>query len=367
MNLDLEIHSAIMVRLLDAPAPVAQKLRDQLGPVLTEDGLEQPDIVVEFPHELGIEHTRHIGDNFASFSGESFYVLDRATGATVAEIPFGSFDTGINLRCSRDSRWVHLLFDLLNFVMLDKGWYPLHASGVVMQGTGIVLTGWPKGGKTGALLALMDRGGSFVGDEWLFVSADGRRMLGLPTSVGVSEWQLQSLPHLLPSPGFQRRLLFWLIHRLESTHRLLAGRNLESTFIAKSLRKGLPYLRAQLKISRSPQSLFSPERCVFQGEPDKIFLLIGHDQPDVVIDSCASDLVARRMAIANRYEQRGLIDYYQAFRFAFPDSRSDLLEVSVEHEAELLASVLAGKETFLVSHPYGASLDRLGRQIMEYL
>lgn len=368
VSVDLEIHGVALVRFVDAPEALARKLQDRLTPVLTRRGLDHPDIVVEFPEEIRPDTVHYVGRDFAAFSRRHFYLLDRTTGATLAEIPFGSVGTDtIVVRCSRDASSVPLLFDLLRVVMLAKGWISFHASAVEMDGTGIVLGGWPRGGKTGAMLALVDRGAHFVGDEWIFLSGDGRRMLGLPTSVAVSEWQLEDLPGLVPTPGLQRRFMFWLIHRMDSGHRLLAGRGLEKTFVAKSLGKGLPYLRGQLKVSRSPQSLFGPDRCVFEGQPEKFFLLTGHDRPEIHIEPCEPETVARRMAMANRYEEKKLFDCYGAYRFAFPDSRSELLELSVDRQAEMLSGALSDTETFLVSHPYGGPLDRLGGRIIDCL
>lgn len=367
VTVDLEIHGVALVRLVNAPESLARRLQDRLAPVLTATKLDVPDIVVEFPTDFDSENLHHIGQRFAAFSEHRFYVLDRATGVTLAEIPFGSVGTETTVRCSRDASSVPLLFDLLRVVMLDKGWVSLHASAVMRGDTGVVLAGWPRGGKTGAMLALVDEGADFVGDEWIFLSGDGQTMLGLPTSVGVSDWQLASLPRLVPSPGLQRSLMFWFIYRLESVHRLLTDRGMTGTFVAKSLGKSLPYLRSQLKVSHSPQSLFGRDTCVFKGEPEKLFHLIGHDRPEIVIERCEPDLIARRMAVANLYEQKKLFDYYQAFRFAFPESRSELLELSIDRHAEMLRAALADKETFLVSHPYGGPLDRLGERIIQCL
>lgn len=366
-TVDLEIHGVALVRLVDAPEPLARKLQDRLTPVLTSSGLDQPDIVVEFPEEFGADTVHHIGQRFAAFSGQRFYILDRATGVTLAEIPFGAVGTETIVRCSRDATSVPLLFDLLRVVMFARGWISLHASAVVMEGTGVLLAGWPRGGKTGAMLALVAEGAHFVGDEWIFLSGDGRRMLGLPTSVAVSEWQLESLPGLIPTPGLQRKLMFWFIHRLESGHRLMTDKGMSRTFAAKSLGKSLPYLRSQLKVARSPQSLFGRDQCVFEGEPEKFFLLIGHDRPEIVIEPCAPETVASRMVMANRYEEKKLFDYYQAFLFAFPQARSEVLELSADHQAEMLSGALANKETFLVSHPYAGPLDRLGGRIIDCL
>lgn len=65
-----------------------------------------------------------------------------------------------------------LLIALVNATALSKGVLPLHASAVTFEGTGPLVAGWSKGGKTEALLSFMRRGALYVGDEWVYLSAD---------------------------------------------------------------------------------------------------------------------------------------------------------------------------------------------------
>ena len=53
------------------------------------------------------------------------------------------------------------------------------------------------------------------------------------------------------------------------------------------------------------------------------------------------------------------MSYYLKFRFAFPAAANDLIEGAETLERERLTRVLAGKDTFSLSHPYPVSLDAL--------
>ena len=79
---------------------------------------------------------------------------------------------------------IPLLVPIVNLTALANGALPLHASAFVHRGTGVVATGWSKGGKTEALLAFSANGARYVGDEWVYVAADGSRVSGIPSPFG---------------------------------------------------------------------------------------------------------------------------------------------------------------------------------------
>ena len=96
--------------------------------------------------------------------------------------------------CERGVAAVPLLIPILNMTLLARGVLPLHASAFVHEGTGVVATGWSKGGKTEALLAFASRGAEYVGDEWVYVASDGARVHGIPEPIRIWRWQLRQLP-----------------------------------------------------------------------------------------------------------------------------------------------------------------------------
>ena len=101
---------------------------------------------------------------------------------------------------------VPYLLPIINLTMLAAGTIPVHASAFIADGRGILVTGWAKGGKSEALLAFADHGATYVGDEWVFVTADGASMAGLPEPMRVWDWQLDQVPHLRDRIGRGRRL-----------------------------------------------------------------------------------------------------------------------------------------------------------------
>ena len=56
------------------------------------------------------------------------------------------------------------------------------------------VTGWAKGGKTETLLGFMAKGAEYVGDEWIYISPDGKWMYGIPEPIRLWDWHLRKAP-----------------------------------------------------------------------------------------------------------------------------------------------------------------------------
>jgi hypothetical protein len=87
--------------------------------------------------------------------------------------------------------------------------------------------------------------------------------------------------------------------------------------------------------------------------------MVGHDEPAIRVEATDPQEIARRMVASNWYEQQPLVTTYMAYRFAFPERRNDFMERAQSLQSEILASALAGKVAYTVSHPYPVSLPAL--------
>ena len=86
--------------------------------------------------------------------------------------------------------WIPLLISIINLTALKKHrCVPIHASAFVYKGTGVVVTGWIKSGKSEALLAFSQHGATYVGGEWVLLDPDGETMYGLPGTFRMWDWQ----------------------------------------------------------------------------------------------------------------------------------------------------------------------------------
>ena len=178
--LDFDLHRLAAIRLVGATPGDAAAVAQQLGPLQAVVDRE-PDLVIRFVD--GLERSsrvRYIGLDDAGFTDDAFLVLrSKHKSPARVKIDFSQLGGPTEIVCERGVAAVPLLIPILNMTLLARGVLPLHASAFVHEGTGVVATGWSKGGKTEALLAFLSRCAVYVGDEWVYIASDGARVHGI--------------------------------------------------------------------------------------------------------------------------------------------------------------------------------------------
>ena len=351
MQIDFDLHGIVGVRLLNAgPRDLAAVAR-QLGPI--QSPLDRrPDIVIRFVDRLTPRgRLRYLGLDEAAFTDDAFYVVrsKHKTGVKV-QIPFGEIGSQCEFVCERGVPAVPWLIPTINLTALARGAMPLHASAFNFRGTGVVVTGWSKGGKTEALLAFMARGAEYVGDEWVYISGDGRLVSGIPEPVRLWDWHLRQLPAFRAKVSRGRRAKLRALKAIRSACALMPSPNFER--IAQMLQR-------QLHVDMPPESLFGTGAAAYSGRFDRLFFVASHESPDIVVESMEPDEVARRMISSLAYERRDFMALYRMFRFAFPHVENRLIEHADQVQCELLPRVLQNKPAAAVYHPYPVSIPAL--------
>jgi hypothetical protein len=348
--LDFDLHGLVAIRLVGATPGDAEAVARQLGPLQAVVDRE-PDLVIRFVE--GLERSarvRHIGLDDAGFTDDAFLLLrSKHKSPARVKIDFSELGGPAEIVCERGLAAVPLLIPILNMTLLGKGVLPLHASAFVHEGIGVVATGWSKGGKTEALLAFASHGAEYVGDEWVYIPGDGGRVFGIPEPIRMWRWQLQQLPQYERLIGRGERA------RLRALDALQGG---ASAWRRGPAGRARALLKRQLYVDVDPQRLFG--RLGSMAAPfDRLFLLVGHEQQDVTVERIDPSEVARRMVFSLQHENLELTAAYLKYRFAFPESSSDLLERAASLQRDALLQVLADKPAFVVHHPYPVSLDGL--------
>lgn len=338
---DFDLAGIAGVRLLDASPDDEAAVERQLGPIRRP--LERtPDIVVRFVDRLPPSGAvRYLGVNDAGFTDTGFLVLRGKHKARArVQIPLDRAGAGCEIVCEHGVPAVPLLVPLLNLSVLARGILPLHASAFLHEGIGIVATGWSKGGKTEALLACAAAGATYVGDEWVYIDLDGSRVFGIPEPIRVWDWHLRELSQLRSRLSRSERLRLGTLAGvgglLRSTRRLNRVRALTET---------------QRYVDLEPAVLFGARQATSMSF-DRLVFVMTHASPEVIVSTIEPKEIARRMVFSLGYERRDLLAYYQAFRFAFPESFSPVIEASSELERDLLERAFADKPAHLVAHPY---------------
>lgn len=370
-TVDYDLHGFVGIRLLNAnPADVTMITR-QLGPI-QKPLQREPDITIRFVDKLHLSSPlRLLGVDEAAFTDDAFIVLRAKQKARAkVQIPFQDIGSEhCEIVVERKLPAVPLLIDIVNLTALSRGALPLHASAWNFQGHGMLATGWAKGGKTETLLAFMSNGGEYVGDEWVYLSADGERMYGIPEPIRIWEWHLQEMPEyweiVKRSDRVKLRGLGMIARGMDRTVASGVG---SGTPPIKMLQRVMPLLKKQMNVQLPPRQLFGQAGVgPMMSKPSKIFFVASHQSDEIVVEPMTTEEVARRMVHSLEFERLSFMEYYQTFRFAFPDKVNEFIENTEKIQRDILETVLAGKDAYSVYHPYPVAIPALYDAILPVL
>ena len=365
-HIDYDVHGLVGIRLLDPTASDAEAVARQLGP-LQRSLPREPDIVVRFVEHLPVKGLRHLTYQYDGFTDDGFFVLRSNKKSAKVKIAFDQIGSRqCEIVCESGLRAVPLLLAILNLTMLTKDCVSLHASGFVYQNTGIVVTGWAKGGKTETLLSFAAHGARYVGDEWILLSGDGQKMYGIPEIIRLWDWHLENLPHVRAQVKRENLMLFKAVQRFDRLQQKHLNGSLGKAFPVKMLREAMPAIKRQLNVRVEPAKIFG-ERCgPFEARPDKVFLGLSHAAPEIAVQPVSPAVIAKRMIASIRFELLPFTEHYLAFKFAFPDRKNEFLDNVHERQYDILRRALAGKESYEVRHPYPVSFQELYTTMRPY-
>ena len=346
--IDYDIHGLVGVRLLGAAPRDAAAVDRQLGGVRAPLHRD-PDVVVRFVDRVEVAGpVRLLGLGEAGFSDDAFLLLrSRHKARARVRVDVERIGRGCEIVAERGVPAIPLLVAIVNLSALANGALPLHASAFMCGETGVVATGWSKGGKTESLLAFTANGARYVGDEWVYVAPGGDRVHGLPEPIRVWEWQARQLPEVLRRIGTRDRA------------RLRALRAATAVAHARGSARAAALLDRQRQVDVAPARLFDAAGIAPSAPLDRVFLMSSWEHADIRVQPVDGAEVAARMAFSLQHERAPLTACYEQFRFAFPDRVNPLIEQAPERERALLERVLGGRAAMAVDHPYPVALAAL--------
>jgi hypothetical protein len=367
-QVDYDLHGLLGVRLLNPSADNIVAVSGQLG--LTQGSLiRDPDILVQFVERLSTRSpVVYLGLDDVGFTDDAFLIFQgqRRHRARV-QIRYEQVGARCEIVCERGISSVPFLLPIINFTLLARGILPLHASAFKYNGVGVLVTGWTKGGKTEALLGFMARGAEYIGDEWVYISADGRFMYGIPIPVRIWQWHLDSIP------GYRAHIGRRKLARMQSAslaHSALERMSLRTNGgVNKSqfLSCTVSLLRRQLFVDLHPRQLFDGTIGNMCGQFNQLVLVISHETSDVKVISISPEEVAQRMLFSLQYEYSGFLASYWKFRFAFPNLRNELIERAEQIQRQMMVAVFSDKTAYAVYHPYPVPIPAMVEAIAPLL
>ena len=365
---DFDLHGIAGIRLINATDWDAAVVTRQLGPIQKALNRE-PDIVIRFVDQLATGRLRYLGVEDAGFTEDSFLVLrSKHKSSAKVQIPFDQVGRRCEIVCERGAPAVPLLIPIVNLTVLSKGALPIHASAFIYNGTGVLVTGWAKGGKTETLLAFTSRGARYVGDEWVYLSGDGKHMFGIPEPIRVWKWHLDDLPGYWSQVGRGERARLQSLNLVVKTiDRAVTSQRLSGMAPVRALRRIRPLLKNQLYVHLKPHRLFGINGSPVSGTPQKVLFVASHESPEISVNSVDPLEIAERMVFSLQEERMEFLSYYLKFRFAFPDLRNELIDQAERLQLEALRRALAGKDAYEIYHPYPVSIPALFDAIAPFI
>lgn len=359
----LDLHGLLAIGLVDAGRSDINAIARQLGPLPQIDAVDRDlDITIRFVDRVEVQGPLRLLGREAAYGDDEFLVLRGRRKTTVrVKIPVADIGTTpLEIVAERGLSNVPFLLPIIMLTLLSKGAVPVHASAFVAAGLGTLVTGWAKGGKSEALLAFADHGATYVGDEWVFVTADGTAMAGLPEPMRLWDWQLAMVPRLRRRIGFGRRVRLGMA---ASTSRLLAG-------VA-----GLPRIRSSAPgdlarrvgaMAENQRSLQIPPERVFDGRVSvgltplhSVVLIESSTEPVAAAEPVDGTILARRTAATVVHELLDLSALYLTYRYAFPDRRNQMIETLPAVLEEAMVKALGTRRCVVVRHPYPPDIPAL--------
>jgi hypothetical protein len=353
---DFDVHGFLAVRLVDASprdvAAVERQLGLRAGPPRDRDAA----VIVRFvPRLADRTQPKLLGLGEAAYTQDDFFILRGAEKSRIrCAIDFRTIGGVCEIACERGIGAVPLLVPIINYSALARGYVALHGSAFEYDGKGIVVAGWAKGGKTEMLLAFTSHGARYVGDEWIYLSPDGRAAYGLPEPIKLWDWHLDDVPGVASR---LRRAQRWKL-RSAVADEAVAGLGGGSVG-----RRAAALIGRQRYVNVSPARLFDEAQRTQRGRFDHLILAGSHDSPVTRVERVAPEDVARRMAFSLTYERLDFQSWYLKYRFAFPTRANALIDGAAELEGELLRKAFAGKPAHAVYHPYPARIPDLYRAV----
>jgi hypothetical protein len=356
-HVDFDLHGFVGIRVLEPAPGDVETLTRQIGP-LTGPLSGEPDITVRFVDELAVQgRLTYAGWPEGGATEEAFYLLRGKDGVAARTLlPFDQVGGRCEIVCERGAGHVPHLLAVINMTALAKGVLPLHASAFTYRGTGVLATGWAKGGKTETLLAFAARGAQYVGDEWIYLTPDGA-MHGVPEPIRLWHWHVAQLEALRADLPRATRLKLRALPALASS--AAAGGGALPGLPGSVLRRAAPVVRRQAYVQVPPARLFGEDAVVLHGRLDHVLLVASADRDEVDVEPVAGSVVAAHMRASLEEERSPFLQAYRQFRYLFPERRSRVVEEAATIEEALLQERLGDRPSHVLRHPYPIDLRSL--------
>lgn len=367
-EIDLDVRGGALVRLVDAGDAELRAIRRQLGPVpaIERGAGAEPDLTIRFVDRLDRRGpVRRIGPD-AQLVGDAFVLTrGRRHSEVRVEVPVATLGSRpATIVVERGTGAIPMLLPILAAGLLAREVATAHASAFLVDGRGVLVSGWAKGGKSETLLAFLTHGARYVGDEWLFVDPVGPTMFGPPEPIRLWDWQLAQVAAVRDAVSRRDRL------RLSATGAL--ARTLTGIGRAGPLGRGVlgeAARRGGAVVDRQRSRQFPVEELFGTGaihagpaRIDRVVLVATSTEDEVRTDVDPAEAAAR-IAATTAHELLDLEALRLAYRHALPDAPTTGLETIETRLRGIYARAFAEVPVIEVRHRHPPDIARLHRLV----
>ena len=379
LSQDLSLFGGLTLRLLGDSVQLRRfrarlaetgRLRAELEP----SDVRTPDVTLRIWERLAPRGAEEFaGGRDLGFADERLWVRGKGREYELSLAPQRSGLTGAEhdslgaeLNVTAQAPSLAIFGALLDAYGLERGSIPVHAAAFVHQGHGVLVTGWPHSSKSGALLAFMARGASFVSDDWIALDADGRSMCGNTRPIRANDGYLAHLPELRRRLPRTQRWRTGFFRRLSSQPQLSRAGASVGRYLPTRLTGWVSGgLRKLYTSGIDPLAFFGPARCVSETRPDVVLWLVSGTSAEIEIEPVEPHLLAQAQTHSCENELGPLFDACRRFGHVYPHLASPRMERFAGLYRDKLEQALGDKRCFRVLHPYPAPLQALEREIAE--
>ena len=351
---DFDLHGLAGVRVLDGYEADVAVVARQLGPV-PRALARPPDLTIRFVDRLvPSSRLQYLGAREAGWADDGFYVLQSRKKPAMVRLPMDRIGDPCEVVCQRGLPAVPYLIAMLNLAVLTNGALPIHAAAFELDGRGVLVTGWSKGGKTELLMAATRAGARYIGDEWVYLTADGS-MFGIPEPIRLWDWHLDQLPEVRARLGRADRLK---LRTLPLAGRLDAAlpNGVRRSLPGRTLNRAIPLVDGQRRVDLPPEKLFGPLGPL-KGRLDHVLFVVAAAGDEITVEPIAAMDVARSMLFSLLHERLDLATIYLQARFAFPELANAHIDRLETVQRERLTSFLADRPAHRIVHPYPVDFE----------
>lgn len=360
--IDYQLHGLLSLRIKNASKKDQKALEHQLG-VLPSENLpdEQIDITIGYQdHVSGKSALKHLVMGAAAFNDDDFYVTKFSDAKHyAAQIPISHLGQACTIKCQHGIGEIPLLLFVINLRMLEKGYLPVHASAFRHNGIGVMVNGFPKGGKTSILFSFLSQSAQFVSDDWLYIDDNGQ-IYGLAQPIKLSDWQLERLPEFRQQIKSSKWMSIKGVQWLDQVEQSIPDAVRRDFMPAKAFHRVQRYLnKKQRHIYVSPLKLFDISLAEMQTAFDLLILTMSHDSEEIIVEPLDHDKAIDRLTAALEYEWLEFMDYYVQYTYAFPKKRNSLIDGLSNTLYERLQKMMGERPVYAVYHPHPVDLHVL--------